>query len=111
RWDKAVNNALIAKAVEFCATKQIHWLMYGRMGNHPSLDNFKQNNGFKQFQLTRYYVPLTRKGKIAAKLRLHREVKDVLPQSVKYPLIPFYNWISRSKMKFRLRLNPETAAL
>jgi len=103
-WDKAVNNALIAKTVEVCANKGISWVMYGRMGNHPSLDKFKQNNGFTQFKLTRYYIPLTQKGKIATKLGLHREVKDVLPQPIKYPLIPVYNWISRTKMKVKLRL-------
>jgi hypothetical protein len=101
-WDKAVNNALIAKAIEVCANEQIKWLMYGRMGNHPTLDNFKQNNGFTQFQLTRYYIPLTKKGKIATKLGLHKAIKDALPQSMKYPLIPLYNWISRNKMKIKL---------
>jgi len=104
--DKAVNNALVAKAVEVCADKGVQWLMYGRMGNHPTLDKFKQNNGFEQFQLTRYYVPLTRKGKIATKLGLHKEIKDVLPQSIKYPLIPIYNWISRTKIKIKLLLKP-----
>jgi len=102
-WDKAVNNALIAKAVAVCADKRIQWLMYGRMGNHPSLDSFKRNNGFAQFPLTRYYIPLTVKGRIAIKLGLHREVKDVLPQSIKYTLIPIYNWISRTKMKLGLK--------
>jgi len=102
--DKAVNNALIAKAVEVCATKQCGWFMYGRMGNHPSLDNFKQNNGFTKFSLTRYYVPITKKGRIATKMGLHREIKDVLPQPIKYPLIPVYNWVSRNKMRIRLRL-------
>jgi hypothetical protein len=76
--------------------------MYGRMGNHPSLDKFKQSNGFAKYPLTRYYVPLTRKGKLTVKLGLHREVKDRLPQSIKYPLIPVFNWISRTKMKARL---------
>jgi hypothetical protein len=102
--DKAVNNALVAKAVEVCATKQIRWLMYGRMGNHPSLDNFKQNNGVTKFSLTRYYVPITKKGRIATKMGLHREIKDVLPQPIKYPLIPVYNWVSRNKMRIRLLL-------
>jgi hypothetical protein len=102
--DKAVNNALVAKAVEVCATKKIGWLMYGRMGNHPSLDNFKQNNGFTKFSLTRYYVPITKKGRIATKMGLHREIKDVLPQPIKYPLIPVYNWVNRNKMRIRLRL-------
>ncbi len=36
-WDKSVNNALLAKAVEVCASKGERWLMYGRIGNHPSL--------------------------------------------------------------------------
>jgi hypothetical protein len=103
-WDKAVNNALIAKAVEVSAAKQVPWLMYGRMGNHPSLDNFKQSNGFAKFSLTRYYVPITRKGKLAAKLGLHRPAKDVLPDRLKLPLIPVFNWVSRTKMRVRLRL-------
>jgi hypothetical protein len=98
-WDKAVNNALLAKAVEVCANQQVGWLMYGRMGNHPSLDRFKQNHGFTRFPLTRYYVSLTTKGKVATKLRLHREFRDALPQSIKYNLIPVYNWISRMKMR------------
>jgi hypothetical protein len=83
--------------------------MYGRMGNHPTLDTFKQNKGFTQFSLTRYYISLTKKGKIAAKLGLHREVKDALPTSIKYPLIPIYNWISRNKMKIKLRLKTRVA--
>lgn len=106
-WDKAVNNALIAKAVEVCAGKTIPWLMYGRMGNHPSLDRFKINNGFKEFPITRHYIPLTRKGKLATKLKLHREIKDALPTSIRYPLIPLYNWLSRTKTLLKLRLkNP-----
>lgn len=103
-WDKAINNALVAKAIEICANKHTEWIMYGRMGNHPSLDNFKQNNGFEKFMLTRYYVPLTRKGMVAMKLGLHRELKDAIPQPIKYPLIPLYSWISRTKIKIRLRL-------
>jgi hypothetical protein len=102
--DKAVNNALVAKAIEICADKHVEWIMYGRIGNHPSLDNFKRNNGFEKFTLTRYYVPLTSKGKIAMKLGLHKDIKDALPQSAKYPLIPVYNWISRNKMRMKLYL-------
>jgi hypothetical protein len=100
-WDKAVNNALLAKAIEVCASQQVRWLLYGRMGNHPSLDRFKQNHGFTKFPLTRYYVPLTRKGKIATKTGLHKEFKDALPQSIKYALIPVYNWVSRAKTKMK----------
>jgi hypothetical protein len=100
-WDKAVNNALIAKAVEVCAEKSIPWLMYGRIGNHPSLDNFKESNGFTRFSLTRYYIPITSKGRIAINLGLHKETKNALPEPIKGPLIPVFNWISRTKIRLR----------
>lgn len=101
--DKAVNNALIAKAVEVLADRQVGWIMYGRIGNHPSLDRFKESNGFAKFLLTRYYVPLTGKGRIAMKLGLHRELKDSLPQPMKNQLIPLFNWVSRTKMRAKTR--------
>ena len=104
--DKAVNNALISKAVEVCVAKKFEWLMYGRMGNHPSLDKFKQNNYFSKFPITRYYVPITKKGQIAGKMGLHRDAKDVLPQQMKYPIIPLYNWINRNKMRIKMCLSP-----
>jgi len=105
--DKALNNALIAKAIEVCADRGEQWIMYGRMGNHPSLDKFKQSNGFSKFQLIRYYVPITKKGRITIRLGLHKEMKDTLPQSVKYFLFPIYNWLSRTKVRVRLRLKPK----
>jgi hypothetical protein len=105
-WDKALNNALIAKAIEVCADQHEQWIMYGRMGNHPSLDRFKQSNGFTQFALTRYYVPVTGKGKIAIRLGLHKEIKDSLPKAIKYPLFPVYSWFSRTRVQLRLKLKP-----
>jgi hypothetical protein len=100
--DKAVNNALVAKAIQVCADQHVEWMMYGRIGNHPSLDSFKRSNGFEKFPLTRYYIPITGKGKIVVKLGLQKDAKDALPQSIKYPLIPIYNWISRTKMRMKL---------
>jgi len=100
-WGKAVNNALLAKTVEFCSQNQMQWIMYGRMGNHPSLDKFKQSNDFKKFSLTRYFVPITKKGQVAIKLGLHNEAKDILPQRIKYSLIPIYNWISRRRVQIK----------
>jgi hypothetical protein len=102
-WDKSLNNALLAKAVEVCVSKGQKWLMYGRIGNHPSLDKFKENNGFVKFPITRYYVPITGKGRLAIHLGLHKDLKDALPNSVKYPLIPTLNWISRTKVKIKHR--------
>jgi hypothetical protein len=104
-FDKAVNNALIAKAVDVCEQKGIKWLMYGRMETaHPTLDHFKKNNGFSKFPITRFYVPLTGRGRLAVKLRLHRDLKDVLPKSVRYALLPTYCWAGRTKMRVKLML-------
>lgn len=110
-WNKAVNNALITKAIEVCASNDVKWIMYGRMGDfsHPSLDNFKQSNGFSRFRLTRYYIPITRKGKLAIILGLHKEMKETLPASLKYFSIPIYNWLSRSKMRIRLYQRVKTS--
>ena len=102
-WDKAVNNSLVAKAVEVCAAQGEPWLMYGRMGNHPSLDNFKQSNGFTKYTLSRFYVPLTARGRLAAKLGLNREAKDALPNFLKGPLFPVFNWVSRTKIRLKTR--------
>lgn len=103
-FDKNVNKALVAKTVETCASRNVHFLIYARMGNHPTLDKFKEENGFTKFQITRYYIPLTRKGKIATILGLHRDLKDALPKSIKYRLIPMYCWMSRVKVRIRLML-------
>ncbi|MCW4024543.1 MAG: hypothetical protein NWF01_05860 [Candidatus Bathyarchaeota archaeon] len=100
-WDKALNNAVLAKAVEVATQKKAHWLMYGRIGNHPSLDIFKQNNGFVQYPLNRYVIPLSRKGKLAVTLGLHKPLKDALPSVIKKPLFPVFNWVSRTKIKLK----------
>ncbi len=102
-WDKSLNNALLAKAVEVCVGHGVRWLMYGRIGNHPSLDRFKESNGFARYPITRYYVPITWKGRLAIRLGLHKEFKDALPQPLKDPLIPVFNWISRNKTPLKLR--------
>lgn len=99
-FDKGINNSLIAKAIEVCSNNHIKWLIYARMGsNHPSLDLFKRNNGFYRCPIKRYYTPLTKKGKVAVKLRLHREVKDVLPEAIRPFVIPLYNWVSKTKAR------------
>jgi len=101
--DKAVNNVLVAKAIEICAQRQIQWVMYGRVGNHPSLDKFKESNGFVKYPLVRYFLVLTRKGKFAATLGLQRELKDRLPQGFKLRLLPLYNWVSKLKVRKELK--------
>jgi hypothetical protein len=106
-WDKSVNNALLAKAVEVCASKGQRHLMYGRMGNHPSLDKFKENNGFVKIKIARYYIASSKKGQLAIRLGLHKELRNSLINSrstLKDPLISASNWSSRRKIQLKLRL-------
>jgi hypothetical protein len=107
QWDKAINNVMIAKAVELCAKGNHKWLMYGRMGkgsSHPSLDKFKENNGFVRYPLNRYYVILSKKGEIAVKLGLHKRVNDKVPEVLKPKVISMYNFISRTKIRLSRRV-------
>jgi hypothetical protein len=75
--DKAPNNALIAKAVEVCATREVPFLSYGKWPMAGLLRDFKRYNGFECMQVPRYYVPLSLKGRIALKFRLHRNSRDL----------------------------------
>ncbi len=81
--DKSPMNALIAKAVEFSAERGIQYLIYGRFtyGNKTNspLAEFKQRNGFQKIEIPKYYIPLTLKGQVALKLKLHRGLLGILP--------------------------------
>lgn len=81
-WDKAPNNALIAKAVELACSKGVQYLVYDRMIKGP-LGDFKRNNGFKQMFVLRYYVPLSFKGKVIVSLKLQRGLQGLLPERLK----------------------------
>jgi hypothetical protein len=87
--DKRPINAMLAKVVEICEQKGMAFLVYGKYhyGNktQSSLAEFKQRNGFEPMYYPRYYVPLTLKGKIAVRLRLHRGLLEILPE----PIITF----------------------
>ena len=84
--DKRPANALIAKAVELCEERGMSCLTYGMFnyGNKrdSSLREFKVRNGFEEILVPRFYVPLTRWGTLTVKLRLHRGLLGILPQSV-----------------------------
>lgn len=84
--DKAPTNALIAECVRACAERGISYLMYqnfeyGNKGS-DSLTKFKEINGFQKVDLPRYYIPLTRFGRVALSLGLHHQFIDHLPTSV-----------------------------
>jgi hypothetical protein len=83
--DLAPTNALLAKVVEHCAQKEFPYLVYAYWLD-DSLGDFKQSNGFQKFDLPRYFVPLTNKGKLALKLGLHRGWKEAVPKELRKPL-------------------------
>jgi len=92
--DKATNNALIARAVEVCDSKRIPYLVYAKW-DEGSLGHFKRQNGFEKFDLPRYYVPLTLKGRLVLTLGLHHGLVGIMPPRLKDYLISVRNrWYS-----------------
>jgi hypothetical protein len=84
--DKRPANALIAKAIEVCESKGLSFLTYGlfNYGNRSdsSLRQFKARNGFVEVLVPRFYVPLTWRGSVYVKMRLHRGLIGILPNSI-----------------------------
>lgn len=89
-FDKRPNNALIARAVEFCEQRGLTHLIYGAYGSYDpnsSLTEFKRRNGFQPVSLPRYYVPLTLKGYIALLFGAHRGVVSQIPAPIRGALL------------------------
>ena len=84
--DKAPTNALIAQAVRSCAERRIPNLVYAKLSygkkHQDSLAAFKLGNGFQRIDVPRYYVPVTRRGRLAMSLGLHRGLSERVPESV-----------------------------
>ena len=81
--DKRPANALIANAIQVCASKGISFLTYGMFnyGNRrdSSLRQFKVRNGFEEVLVPRFYVPLTWWGSLYIRLKLYRGLIGILP--------------------------------
>lgn len=93
--DKSPTNVLIAKVIEICDKKKIPFIVYSRW-SRGTLGDFKRHNGFEKIDLPRYYVPLTIKGKIILKLKLHHGIVGILPEKLKARLIDLRKkWYSR----------------
>ena|SRR5579872_5148003 len=82
-FDKRPANALIAKAVEICEARGVSYISYGlyNYGNkrESPLLEFKVRNGFKEFLVPRYFVPLNVWGKVCMKAKIHRGLIGNLP--------------------------------
>jgi hypothetical protein len=84
--DKRPIIALIAKAAEVCHSQGLEYLVYGRYtyGNKgdSSITEFKRRLGFTQLDYARHHVPLSRWGRIALRLGLHRGAVGLIPAPV-----------------------------
>ena len=98
--DKCPSNALIAQAVQSCATRGVRFLIYEKFayGNKAvdGLSQFKEVNGFGRVDIPRYYVPLTHFGSLAFRVGLHRNLAEHLPvnvaDSIRQARSAWYNW-------------------
>jgi hypothetical protein len=79
--DKAPTNALIAKAVEICAGRQVPRLHYG-LWSKRGLGDFKRHHRFERVEVPRYFMPLGARGALLLKLGLHRKTAEYLPDRV-----------------------------
>ncbi|MGH9489436.1 MAG: GNAT family N-acetyltransferase [Terriglobales bacterium] len=81
--DKRPANAILARAVRLCTDEGLEYLVYGQLnyGNKKegSLREFKLRNGFAEFLVPRYYVPLTLRGRLALRMGLHKGLLGILP--------------------------------
>jgi hypothetical protein len=95
-------NALLASTVELCHKKGMSFLLYGQYvyGRHTNspLTEFKRRNGFEEIRLPRYFVPLTSKGRLAIKLRLHAGLREQLPAPVINLILRFRSWLYHLRM-------------
>lgn len=100
--DKRPTNALLSKAVAICETKGMEFFIYGQYvyGNNTRspLIEFKQRNGFEMVNIPRYYVPLTIKGKIILKLKLHHGLVGLIPGKIYDVLLNIRSkWYEKNK--------------
>jgi len=97
--DKRPANTLIASAVELCENKKIKHLVfgqyiYGRNVKAP-LTEFKRRNGFVEYLVPSYYIPLTGKGRIAIMLDMHRGIQFFIPDKIMHLAFDVRKWIKR----------------
>ena len=79
--DKKATNALLAKTVEICASRNIPYLQYG-VWSTGTLGKFKVHNGFEKTLVPKYIAPITLRGKAALRMNLHHGVRHIIPNEL-----------------------------
>ena len=81
--ERAPMNALLARAVERCVARKVPFLRYGKLvygtKGIDSLAKFKIHNGFRQYDMPRYTIPMSLKGRVVLALHLQNGVKAAIP--------------------------------
>jgi hypothetical protein len=101
--DKPVQDALIERAVQICEDKGIQHLQYGSW-SEGGLGVFKIKHGFRKFDYSRYYVPLTYRGSVALRFRLHQGVRGWLSDDWVTSLRSMRNTWNKSRYSRLLRM-------
>jgi hypothetical protein len=97
--DKSPQTALIAKAIAICDDKKIPYFLYGSW-LRGSIGDYKQRIGCIKISVPRYFIPLSMKGKMALKLRLHKGMSNLLPEKTKDYLIDLRKkWYAKINLK------------
>jgi hypothetical protein len=109
--DKAPTNAMIAQAVRSCADRGVSYLVYenftyGRK-KADSLRQFKEVNGFRQMDLPRYNIPLTRFGAVVLTLGLHRRFAEYCPEFIGATLREIRTWWYANRFGISLPVSPK----
>ncbi len=107
--DKAPTNALVAHAVRICAERQCRYLHYG-VWSRRGLGGFKKHNGFKRYNLVRYYVPLTALGYITIALGLHKRISTRIPGPVQDRLVVLRDRLNAVRRLLRRRRTQATSS-
>lgn len=99
-YDKRPANVLVTGAAEHCRDSGIAYLIYGKYTYGNKLNNplteFKRRTGFQKILLPRYYVPLSLRGSIFLRLKLHRGLIGILsPRTVEFLLKVRAGFIAR----------------
>ena len=104
--DKGAMNLLIAKAVEICAEQGMPYLTYakfnyGKRGSE-TLKEFKRNLGFESIIVPKYYLPLSARGLLALRTRMHNDVIDLLPEKfLRFLLKKRDSWYEKKYMQLK----------
>jgi hypothetical protein len=98
--DKSITNALVAQAVRSTTERNIPYMVYSNFAygkkQRDTITEFKERNGFQRIDVPRYYVPLTRLGKLALGMGLHRNMKERVPEPLAARLRDLRNaWYNR----------------